>query len=232
MAIWDDVIPERDKEIYLRNGLGRRVGFGEKPAVLVVDVSKNFCDQSYPYATPAKMVSEMVAGIKQILAKARPAGIPIFYATGSPQTLPVLAGRTKGVFQHPKMHDPTGFEIVDEIAPQDGDVLLVKNKSSMFFGTPLLAYLNYHNVDTLIITGQATSGCLRATVVDAFAYNFRNIVPEECVADAAEVPHKVNLFDIAMKYADVIPLREVLDYLNRFSDPTQRRSCATDSNPV
>jgi nicotinamidase-related amidase len=108
---------------------------------------------------------------------------------------------------------PGGYEFVAEIAPRPGDVLLPKKHPSAFFGTPLASYLIERNVDTLVVTGCTTSGCVRGTVVDGFAYNYKVVVPQECVYDRSPVSHAVNLFDMASKYADVRPTAEVLGLL-------------------
>lgn len=104
-------------------------------------------------------------------------------------------------------------EIDEVVKPEPGDLLICKKMPSAFFGTNLSLYLTTHCIDTLIITGNSTSGCVRATVVDACSYGYRVIVPEECVGDRHEAPHRANLFDMRYKYADVLPLAKVLSYL-------------------
>jgi nicotinamidase-related amidase len=106
-----------------------------------------------------------------------------------------------------------GYEFVAEVAPLDGDILLPKKHPSAFFGTPLVSYLINLGIDTLVVAGCSTSGCVRATVVDAFSYNFRVVVPQDCVYDRSAISHAVNLFDMASKYADVAPLNAVLEML-------------------
>jgi maleamate amidohydrolase len=106
---------------------------------------------------------------------------------------------------------------VREIAPRDGDIVIRKDKPSVFFGTPLMSYLHELQVDTLLVAGTTTSGCVRATVVDAFSYNFKVVVVEECVFDRGQASHKVNLFDMQAKYADVVPLEAALGYLDELS---------------
>ena len=103
-----------------------------------------------------------------------------------------------------------GYEFVREVGPAPGDVLLPKKHPSAFFGTPLVSHLIDLEADTLVVTGCTTSGCVRGTVVDAFAYNFRVVVPQECVYDRSATSHAVNLFDMASKYADVAPVAEVM----------------------
>lgn len=108
-----------------------------------------------------------------------------------------------------------GYDFVREVAPREGDVLLPKKHPSAFYGTPLVSYLIDARVDTLIVTGCTTSGCVRASVVDAFSNNFRVIVPHDAVYDRIPTVHQVNLFDMAQKYADVMSTGAVLEELRR-----------------
>ncbi len=113
--------------------------------------------------------------------------------------------------------DPAAVEVDDRIAPAEGEIVINKKCASGFFGTNLLSLLVTKGIDTLILTGCSTSGCVRATAIDGASNGFRVIVPQECVSDRAEGPHFANLFDIAAKYGDVIPLAEVIDYLKALS---------------
>jgi nicotinamidase-related amidase len=147
--------------------------------------------------------------------------VPIFYSTAPSRQTVLTAGRWHGKNSrgtedfHSQAQD--GNEIVHEIAPQDGDIVILKDKPSVFFGTPLMSYLHELQVDTLLVAGTTTSGCVRATVVDAFSYNFKVAVVEECVFDRGQTSHKVNLFDMQAKYADVVPLEAALSYLDELS---------------
>ncbi len=107
------------------------------------------------------------------------------------------------------------FDIIDEVEPLPGEAVLRKASPSAFWGTPLIGHLNALHVDTIITCGESTSGCVRASVVDGCTYRFRMTVVEECVFDRHEAAHAMNLFDMNQKYADVLPLQEVLDYLDR-----------------
>jgi nicotinamidase-related amidase len=109
-------------------------------------------------------------------------------------------------------------EIVEEIAPQPGDIIVHKQKPSAFFGTALMSMLNEVHADTVLVCGTTTSGCVRASVIDAFSYNMKVSVVEECVFDRGQASHKINLFDMAMKYADVIPLKETVEYIRDLPD--------------
>lgn len=227
MAIWDDILTERDKQVFAAAGYGKRQGFGHKPAVIVVDVNYNFVgDVPEPILDSIKKYRnscgeegwEGVYQIRRLLETARAKAIPIFYSTGQARTTTLNAGRWHGKnsrgeedFAH-RAFD--GNEIVREIAPQEGDVVIHKDKPSVFFGTSLMSYLNELQVDTLLVAGTTTSGCVRATVVDAFSYNFKVVVVEECVFDRGQASHKVNLFDMQAKYADVVPLEAALGYLD------------------
>jgi maleamate amidohydrolase len=207
---YSDIIPLSDLEAYAKGGFGKRMGFGKKPCVLVIDMTYGFVDPKNPLAQ-GSMGLNAVTHLKTLLEKARMRKVPIVYTTGLnaiSNSMPI--GISRKVAVHPK---PEENKIVDEIVPQEGDVVVAKGKASVFFGTTLLTFLNHHHIDTLIVTGMTTSGCVRGTVVEAASYDYFVTIPEECVADRALVPHKVNLFDMEMKYADVIPMKEVLEYL-------------------
>ena len=230
MALWDDVLTERDRQVFAAAGYGKRQGFGRRPAVIVVDVNYNFVgDVPEPILDSIKKYRNScgeegwqgVYQISRLLDAARVAGVPVFYSTAPSQRTALTAGRWHGKnsrggedFHSQAQH---GNEIVREIAPQDGDIVILKDKPSVFFGTPLMSYLHELQVDTLLVAGTTTSGCVRATVVDAFSYNLKVVVVEECVFDRGQTSHKVNLFDMQAKYADVVPLEAALGYLEELS---------------
>jgi nicotinamidase-related amidase len=212
-----DVIPDSDLAMYRKAGFGHPIGWGRKVGLAVVDMTRAFTEDRFALGS-AKMGQVALRGIAQLLAVARPVGVPIFFTKMAPFKNRTEAGRwfdsCPGIFgrdDDPAAHE--SVEIPPEIAPRPDEPVIVKGKPSAFFGTQLHSMLTYHNVDTLIITGMVTSGCVRATVDDAFSYDYRVIIPEECVADRAEVPHRVNLFDMEMISADVIELKEVLRHL-------------------
>ena len=215
MAIWDDVIPEAERQIYAKGHMGQdRVGMGEKPAIIVVDMTYGFVDSAFPLGH-SETGYPAVAAIRRLLDHARPLRVPVFYSLAKAGKAACERGRWKGggAAAHPGMRDPKANTIAQEIAPQPGDVVIAKTWPSVFFGTDLPSYLIYHRVDTLIVTGMVTSGCVRGTAIDAFSYNLRVIVPQECVADRGQTSHKVALFEINMKYGDVLPLEDVLGEL-------------------
>jgi nicotinamidase-related amidase len=213
-----DLLPDSDLAMYRKANFGHPIGWGRKVAIVVVDMTRAFVEDRFALGS-AKMGQTALRGIEQLLTVARPIGIPVWFTKMVPFRNRTEAGRwydsCPGVFGRPD--DPAAqesAEIPPEIAPHPDEAVIVKSKPSAFFGTPLHSMLTFHNVDTLVITGMVTSGCVRATVDDAFAHDYRVIIPVECVADRAEVPHRVNLFDMEMISADVLTLDEVLKFLS------------------
>ncbi len=189
-----------------------RLGFGRKPAVIVVDFINAYTTESAPLYAPDVVTA--VGETVELLAAARSAGVLVIYTQVMympngvdgglfVQKVPLLRGMVEG--------EPLA-EIVPELPPAASDVIIKKQYASAFFGTSLAAMLTARSVDTLIITGCSTSGCVRATAVDAMQYGFRPIVPRECVGDRHAAPHEANLFDIDSKYGDVVTKQTVLDY--------------------
>lgn len=224
MAIWDDVIPSEDLKIFAKAKLGGKMVYGEKPAIIVIDMIYGFVDDAYPESC-SKMGWPAVRATEGLLNKGREVNIPIFFTKGIKDffrgfrekyaSKPIEKARWKyQTTLKAKVFDPKEYQIVQEIAPMADEVIIEKIFPSAFFGTNLASMLIYNNVDTLIITGLSTSGCVRATVVDAFSYNFTVIVPEECVGDRCLISHKVSLFDMQMKYANILPISEVIKYID------------------
>lgn len=218
---WEGVIPETDLIVYDRAGFGRKGGLGKRPGILIIDVQYRTVGlepapileamKTYPTAC-GQAGWDAVFAIERLLQVARPMGVPVFYPYVAPK-LAYDAGRLAGKVPTIMTIDERGYEFVREVAPQPEDVLIPKKHPSAFFGTPLVSYLIDKGVDTLLVCGCTTSGCVRSTVSDAFAYNFRVAVIEECVYDRGALSHAVNLFDIQSKYADVLWLEEALSYL-------------------
>lgn len=214
------------EQFYRELGFATRVGYGDNPAVLAIDMARAFCDPSYRVGcdqTPA------VKAIAQVLAAARERGAPVFFTTVA--YLP--DGRDGGWFVKKipallelQLDDPAAREIDARIAPVEGELVIAKKYPSAFFQTNLSSLLVAEGIDTLILTGCSTSGCVRATAIDGVSHGYRVIVPEEAVSDRAEGPHYANLFDINAKYGDVVPLAEVLDYLRRLPADARRRRLA------
>jgi maleamate amidohydrolase len=219
---WEGVIPESDLVIYEKAGFGRRGGLGRRPGIVIIDVQYRTVGlrpapileamDAYPTACGEAGWSAVFA-IERLLGVARPMGLPVFYPYVSPKA-EYDAGRLAGKVPTIMGIDEKGYRFVEEIAPREGDVLIPKKHPSAFFGTPMASYLIDKGVDTLLVCGCTTSGCVRATVADAFAYNFRVAVLEDCVYDRGTLSHGVNLFDIQSKYADVIWADEAIAYLH------------------
>ena len=212
-----DVLPDSDLAMYRKANFGHPIGWGRKIGIVVVDMTRAFVEDRFALGS-AKMGQAALRGIAELLAAARPIGIPVCFTKMVPFRNRTEAGRwydsCPGIFgraDDAAAHESA--EIPPDIAPRGEEAVIVKGKPSAFFGTQLHSMLTFHNVDTLIITGMVTSGCVRATVDDAFALDYRVVIPVECVADRAEVPHRVNLFDMDMISADVLPLDQVLKHL-------------------
>jgi maleamate amidohydrolase len=201
------------EQLYREKGFGTRIGWGERPAVIVIDMARAFCDPSYKVGCDQTATLE---AISQLLAAARAAQLPVYYTTIA--YLP--DGHDGGMFVQKvppllelQLDDPAATEIDPRIAPVEGEVVVEKKYASAFFGTSLVSMLVSRAVDTLILSGCSTSGCVRATAIDAVSHGYRVIVPEEAVSDRAPGPHYANLFDIDAKYGDVVPLAEMLEHL-------------------
>ena len=235
MAIWDDILTERDKQVYAKAGFSRRQGLGQRPALLIIDMNYNFTGEAPEPILKAIEHSRLSCGeeawaaipaIQRLLKLGRDKRLPIFYTTNANFAEARPATKRQEGRQGPIEASAKGREIVSALAPVDGEVVIRKQKASAFFGTPLMSLLTELRVDTVIITGCTTSGCVRATVVDAFSYNLNVGVVEEAVFDRGEVSHKVNLFDMNAKYADVISLADAEAYLAGRSEHvhTERRA--------
>jgi nicotinamidase-related amidase len=226
--VWDSFLTEQD-HAHLAMSRHREIGFGEKPALLLIDLYRwVFGDQPEPLLEAIKAWPgscglagwQALPSIQTLLQVAREAGIPIVHLTGLDQgDVPgwtVRRGASQPAEMSPEARDrwQRRYDIIDEVAPLPGEAVLRKSSPSAFWGTPLAGHLNYLGVDTLITAGESTSGCVRASVVDGCTYRYRMIVVEEGVFDRHEAAHPLNLFDMHQKYADVVPLSEVLEYLS------------------
>jgi len=232
MAIWDEAIPAEERQYYALAGYGRRQGLGERPALIVIDVTYEFVgDRPEPTIDSIRRWPHScgesgwraLKPIAEVIAAARAARAPVFYTRGQFERDAGDAGRWSGKlargFEWPSDRLFPGDAFVAEIAPKSGDMIIRKDKPSAFFGTPLMADLNERHVDTVLIVGCTTSGCVRATTVDAFSYNFKVGVIADGAFDRAQTPHRANLFDINQKYADVILSGDAVGYLAKTARP-------------
>ena len=227
--VWDRYLTERDKQVFASGGFGARQGYGRRPALLVVDVNYIFCgDKPEPILESIKRWRAScgeeawagVAAIARLLAACRDKGLPVFYTTGNRRCDGWDAGswawKNRRVLEKPRIAegDFDGNTIVQEIAPQPRDIVIAKHKPSAFFGTPLQSFLVQHGVDSLLLVGTTTSGCVRATAVDAFSNNYRVAVVEEGCFDRSQASHALSLCDLHAKYADVVKLDDALSFVN------------------
>jgi nicotinamidase-related amidase len=232
--VWDRFLTEQDKA-HLAMSRDRRVGFGSRPALLFIDLYRwVFGDEPQPLLEGIKdwpgycgMAGwNSLPHTQKLLQTAREVGIPVIHITGlHPADAGVLGWNESAHREAPRSASPDPavqdrvrrqFDIVDELAPIPGEAVLRKSSPSAFWGTPLAGHLRYLDVDTLIVAGESTSGCVRASVVDGCTHRYRMMVVEECVFDRHEACHAINLFDMHQKYADVVPLADALDYLRRW----------------
>lgn len=207
-------------ELYRRQGMGQRIGFGVRPAVLVIDMQHDFCDPDAP-TTLWPSIGETYEPIRTLCETARSRDVPVIYTTG----LVAKDGSSAGLWRYKQRYHAEGrvqiegsrgAEIVEELAPKAGDRVIKKWRPSAFFRTDLEVFLGAQRIDTLLLCGTSVSGCVRATVVDGFMRDIRCMVVRECVADRTPQVLEANLFDMQQKYADVVSVAETIDYLRTF----------------
>jgi nicotinamidase-related amidase len=214
--VWKDIVSREILEIYQH--YRRETKVGARPALLAIDL------YNLVYRGGAKPVHEIarefpstcgvhawraIEPTKRLFAAARKAGLPVLYTTAA-------ADRTKVVATRRQVGAGTNeddYAIHEAFKPEPGDVVIVKERASAFFGTPLIAHLTRLGVSSLIVCGESTSGCVRASTVDGYSHGFHCTVVEECVYDRSELSHKVSLFDLHHKYADVMGVDEVVRHL-------------------
>ena len=199
-------------QAYEFSGFGDMSGTGKRPAVLVVDFIKGFTDPACPLGSE---LADEVAATRRLLDVAREKGLPVYFTT----VIYGEADKRAGYFlkKVPALGvltpDSEWVKLDERLGRLESEPLFSKRFASAFFGTDLNAYLAYERVDTVIVTGCTTSGCVRATAVDVLQYGYRVVVPEDCVGDRSAEAHRANLRDIQTKYGDVVGLDEVLKQL-------------------
>lgn len=215
---WRDIVDDEIIEIY--ESYRRETYVGENPALLAIDLY-NRCYAGGP--GPVREVNRKFPGAcgdngwnaipptQNLFAAARKAGIPVIYTTGSTRENRIQSTNRSPTERRITNHD---WEIKEEFAPEEGDLVIRKERASGFYGTPLVAYLQMMGVDSLIVCGESTSGCVRASVVDGYSNGFHVALVEECTFDRSWLSHKVNLFDLHHKYADVIHVDAVVGHLD------------------
>jgi len=221
MKPWTDVIPSEEIEIYNTAGFGGPSGIGENPGLVIIDIQyrtvgttpKPILEAMKEFPTSCGDIGwRAVENVKKLLNLFREKGWPTFYPHVAPKKS-YDAGRLAEKIPAIMNVAAKGYDFVEEIAPAENDIRIPKRHPSAFYGTSFASYLIDNRVDTLIVTGCTTSGCVRATVVDAFSYNFKIALPHDAVYDRSLTSHKVNLFDMETKYADVMSTSELLEKL-------------------
>lgn len=234
--VWDAFLTERDKTVFAKAGYGEPAGFGERPAVLVVDVNYNFTgDRREPILDSVARwpnscgedAWDALPRIRELLDAARAKGLPVVYTTGAMREdgwdraswswKNSRTGEWRSGADIPRTN-LDGNEINGEIAPTPRDIVIRKLKPSAFHGTPLNSFLVNLKADSVIMVGTTTSGCVRASVIDAFSENYRVALVEEGCFDRSQASHAINLCDMNAKYADVVDLASALAHVEGLPD--------------
>lgn len=248
--VWDKFLTERDRKVFAASGYGTHIGFGKRPALLIVDVSYGFAgDKPEPILESIKRWRnscgaeswDAIAVIKVLADAFRAKSMPVIYTTGFSREDGWDAGSwawknsRQGEAKRRTLSDDKQNEIVADIAPQPQDIVVYKQKPSGFFGSDLMSYLTLLQCDSVIFTGTTTSGCVRASVIDAFSFNIRCAVVEDGCFDRSQASHAISLCDMHAKYADVIPSADVLAYVRNLPDglfPTLPTANSTRTSPT
>lgn len=222
-AIWTDLLTDTDRRVIDNAGYGKPRGLGSTPLLMVIDCQYNYIGSREPVdeqqdrwpAGGGLSAWEAIDTTALLLDAARAAGVPVLYTRNvQKRTVRFDSFAAKSVWdKRATLDSSTGSRIVDEISPHSDDLILDKSYASAFYGTPLVSYLVGLRIDTIIIAGVSTSGCVRATAVDAVTRGFNVAVVSNAVADRIVASHKVALLDLWMKYTDVIDSSEAIEYL-------------------
>jgi nicotinamidase-related amidase len=227
--IWNKFLTERDKAVFGNSGYGARQGFGKRPALIIIDVNWAFCgDKREPILESIKRwrnscgedAWDALPYIKKLIDKCHDKGVPVIYTTGVRREDNWDTGswgwKNSRNSEDKSVPVPNldANEIAAPIAPGPKDIVVLKQKPSGFFGTNMASYLTLLGCDSVIVTGTTTSGCVRATVLDAFSLNYRITLAEEGCFDRSQASHAINLCDMNAKYADVVKTSEVLELIN------------------
>lgn len=214
---------DSQQDYYDNIGFSERLGFGQRPAVLVIDMCRGITERGRDMFID---MDDHIPRIRSILDGARAIGAPVVFTTVAyhPDLADAGTFGKKVPLVQALQHGSELVDIDPRLPVAESDHLMVKKFPSGFYGTHLQSMLTGLGVDTTIVVGNSTSGCVRATVCDAVSGGFRPIVPKDCVADRAPLSHSVNLFDMDAKYADVVSSDEVLSYLAELAGPARSRA--------
>jgi nicotinamidase-related amidase len=225
--IWTKFLTERDKQVFGSAGYGTRMGFGKRPALLVIDVNYAFCgDRREPILESVKRwrnscgedAWDALPVLAKLIETARAREVPVIYTTGIRRADNWDNGswswkNNRSDENKVRLTNHDHNEIMPQIAPGPRDIVVPKHKPSAFFGTNLMSFLQLLQCDSLLVTGTTTSGCVRASVLDAFSNNLRCTIVEDGCFDRSQASHAINLCDMNAKYADIIKSDEALTYL-------------------
>jgi len=222
---WKDLIDEETLEIY--QAYHRKIYVGDRPAVLAIDLyNKAYEGGNRPVREVNRLHSgscgenawKAIEPTQKLFAAARRAGVPVIYTTRHVDT-----GNVSSTFRQRQKLASDVYDIKEELKPVPGELVIYKERASAFFGTALVARLRMAGIESLIICGESTSGCVRASTVDAYSYGFHSVLVEECTYDRSMLCHKVNLFDLHHKYADVMHLADVIAHLDGMAAAAPKR---------
>jgi maleamate amidohydrolase len=219
---WKDVIDDTLREMYA--DYRRDTYVGPNPALIAIDLYNKVYEggnvpvieahRKHP-GSCGEYAWKAIPPTVRLFEAARRAGIPVVYTTGLPDRKNKIRATNRDRSKDKDSRDPLGIK--EEFAPRDEDLIIYKERASGFFGTPLQAYLQQMKVDSVIMCGESTSGCLRASSVDAYSYGFHVTIAEECAFDRSLISHKINLFDMHHKYADVMRTEEIVAHLDKLA---------------
>jgi nicotinamidase-related amidase len=225
---WDDVVSDTDLRVY--RAYERERSFGRRPALVLVDLyNRAFGDRREPLldaierfpSSCGEAAWDALEPLEALLATARAAGHPIVHTTNENRVEAVLGRVTQ---RRARVDDEWGSTIVDPLTPIEDELVVYKTRASAFFDTPLSTHLRRLGVDTVVMGGESTSGCVRATAVDAYSHGLEVVIVEEATFDRIEISHKVNLFDLHHKYATVVHLQEALEYLDQTASSVEQEA--------
>jgi maleamate amidohydrolase len=206
-------------KLYQNAGYGiREVGFGKSPALLLVDFQNAFIGEEY-VTGKSPFIKEAAEQTSDLLALARTKEIPVIYTVVAYRANKWDVGNWKTDISWITLNSHAA-EVTPILTPKENEPVVIKKYPSAFFGTEVATLLTTKGVDTVIVTGCTTSGCVRATIIDSFSYGFKTIIPEECVGDQSKEQHSSNLFDVNARYSDVVPKKTVEAYLDSINRET------------
>ena len=221
---WQDVISPED--LYLYRHYKRDLYIGERPALLAIDLYNmayqggagaiHEIAEKFPSAC-GDFAWNAIDPTKQLFSMMRSRGLPVFYTTGEDRQ-ESRPNKVRSTNRQSTNTSENPFEIFDSFSPEPEDTIIYKQRASGFYGTPLMAHLTQAGIDTVIVCGESTSGCVRASVADAYSNGLHVVIAEECVFDRGLLSHKINLFDMHHKYADVMHLDEIAERLEVFPE--------------